>query len=187
MSEQEQQNQEATQEAPGTVDPTDFDVGAEEEGLWESQVSDEAVKDVERRSTLPSLTYTTVQGETTLKRTKKVDEKTGMTRRFGRLWSHVVATDPKTGEEVQGFVGYRVSPDFQNKFDFNTGEDTGKPDRATINFMQARKALIVASGEDISPTDEEVLQYLVEYSHRLRIVPFNGEPFVVNIQPVVEK
>jgi len=182
------ENQEITKETTGTLDPTAFEEDADPaEALWEGKVSDEALRDIERRSTLPALTYTTIAGETKLKRAVYKDDKTGATRRIANFWSKITAFDPKTQEEVVGFVGYKLSDQFQNRFDFDTGEDTGKPDRASINFVQAKKAFVTASGGEIDPSNEEVLQYLVQYSHRLRVVPFNGSPFVVAISPIVDK
>lgn len=86
--------------------------------------------------------------------------------------------------EKDGNSSYRISPERRNKVDFDTKVPTDKPDRAYVNYLQAHKAYKTATTRD--PVNVgEVIQYLRDFPHRLRIMQTpSGENMVVAISAV---
>lgn len=102
-------------------------------------------------------------------------------RRMANLWGTVVHGD------TRGKIGYRLSPDYKNAVDWETGVELDKPDAAYKNYVQASKAYKVAHGisGDAGVTVAEILAYLRDYPHRLRIMQTSdGENRVVAISAI---
>ena len=193
---------ESTQESPSlTVEDTEFikgngDVGPvavdgaafegpDIENLWEDQVNDQEVKQMESELLLPVGTYVTVPGS--FGRKDFIDEENG-NRRVASFFGKIVMTDPETNKEVVGAKGYRISPDRRNKITEEDGvkTDTGKPDFKSNLYVQAVKAYTVAYGEAPKKV-VDVLTYLTEFPHRVRVIKTkDNSNLIVAISAVVE-
>lgn len=175
---------------PGDVEgqplsPKSFE-GPDLENLWEGQVNDQEVKQMESELLLPVGTYTTVPGN--FKRRDYPADAEHDNRRSASFFGRIVKTD-ETGKETVGALGYSLSPDRRNKFietESGAKEDTGKPDFKSSLYVQAVKAYTVAYGE--APQKEiNVLNYLVEFPHRVRVIKTkDNRNLIVSISAVVE-
>lgn len=167
-----------------SLDPEGFK-GPDLENLWEGQVNDQEVKQMESELLLPVGTYITVPGS--FGRKDFIDEENG-NRRVASFFGKIVLTDPETGKEIVGAKGYRISPDRRNKIVEEDGvkTDTGKPDFKSNLYVQAVKAYTVAYGE--APKREiDVLNYLTEFPHRVRVIKTqDNSNLIVSISAVVE-
>ena len=173
-------------QAADPLNPVGFEEGpADLENLWEGQVNDQEVKQMESELLLPVGTYITVPGS--FGRKDFIDEESG-NRRVASFFGKIILTDPETGKEVVGAKGYRISPDRRNKIIEEEGVkvDTGKPDFKSNLYVQAVKAYTVAYGE--APKKEiDVLTYLTEFPHRVRVIKTkDNSNLIVSISAVVE-
>lgn len=160
--------------------------------LFKATVDQEKIKDVETRMALPAGTYTVVPPMQT---TRFAGEDGSETI---KLWGKVEGVDPETGKEVKGSVSYSLghfrrngNGEFawepQNGFVYENNErtdkDSGKPDSATKNYTMAVKTFKAAYGaEPNSPGD--VITFLRDYAHRVRLGNYEGRNNVFAISPV---
>jgi len=139
------------------------------QGVEEDQVT-QGLKD----ASMPVGSYTTEVPP--LKIGVKRDDK-------GRLF--VNAFFKVTMGDTKGAIGYRFSPDRKDAVNRDTGESTGKPDRAYKNYLQSYNAFTRATGQKPANVGE-VAAYIRDYPVKLRIIQLpDGENMVVALQPVI--
>lgn len=149
------------------------------DSLFQATVDTEALKDAETRMALPAGTYT-VQPPMQTTRFKAEDG-----RETVKMWGKVEGVD-ENGQTIKGSVSYSIGWEPRNGFIYengeNTGRDNGKPDSATKNYIMGKKIFKAAYGSDPgSPGD--VIVFLRDYAHRLRLGNFEGRNHVFALSP----
>ena len=141
----------------------------------------EAIKAAERAMSVPGGSYVTDAGGTKL---FVKEDKTG--RPYAMISTKLLKVDQDTGKETTGSINYFLSwkPRNSNIWEDNvdTGVDSGKPDAKTKLFIQARKAYLKAFGEGAVineetglPPNRNVIEYLVEFNHKVLVVARDGQ------------
>lgn len=168
---------EVTQEQEGTGAAPELTL----DDLFQREVDEDAVHKAEQGMLLETGTWITVPPWK-----MAITDKDG--RVFVRLHGSILLGDKK------GYISYRLSDQIVNRVD-GEGQDTGKPDRASQNYVMARNAFKVAYGE--APRSlGQIVEYLRDYAHKVRVIQIgvptesnpnpDGEPgnMVVAISPV---
>ena len=145
-------------------------VSQELDDLFNITVDAEALKDAETRMALPTGTYVTIPPMVTTRFRSEEGRDTI------KLWGKVLGAD-ESGKEIKGSASFSVGWEPRNgvlfKDGVNTGEDSGKPDAATKNYIQAKRAFKVAYGQEAN-NPGEVVHFLRDYAVRLRLANFDG-------------
>ncbi len=175
----------------GTLDPASFE-GPDLQNLWEGQIDDQEVKQIESELLLPEGWYTTVPGP--FKRRDELDDRSNnrpVAAFFGRIVkydneTHANTLDPATGKEIFGSQGYRISTARRNKITEENGVkvDTGKPDFKSNLYVQAIAAYTAAYDE--RPTEKkQVIDFLTDFPHQVRVVKTqDSRNMIVSIRAV---
>ena len=168
-----------TAEVPASqlVETEPEQVSQDLDDLFSITVDAEALKDAETRMALPTGPYVTIPPMVTT-RFRSEDGRDTI-----KLWGKIVGAD-ESGKEIKGSASFSVGWEPRNgvlfKDGVNTGEDSGKPDSATKNYIQAKRAFKVAYGQEAN-NPGEVVHFLRDYAVRLRLINIEGKNIVVAI------